>query len=541
MSLFTHARSRIRRSTALAAAVLVVAGAMTAGSAVAPSSPASAAGTASISGTVSAPDDVPASWLEGTNVYAYRIGGGSFVATTQVDSTGAYTLAGVPSGKVAVEFRPSYGTDLIAEYWDGGARIEDATPILVSDGAQIDEIDAHLEHGAWFSGTLDMAALRSAHPGNDRYTLWLTSADGREVISSYSDRLWYDTMDFSFPGLRPGTYRLAVGTHVLDGISTMTSPLSSVQFVRVGSGSAVTLAEREQLRSLALAALPLPSRISGTIGAAGLTLSGVTDVGAVRLYERDGEDWVLLPGYAQDILYQKSVAYSVALTPGEYAVGFESINRAIPAATEWWTGASTITEATWIDLASGEHRSGIDGGIVPVGSPPATRQSGPNRFATSAAVSAASFAPGVPVAYVANGWKFPDALSGAAAAGVLGGPVLLTDEESLPGVIHDELARLKPKKIVILGSEASVRKGVATSLSLYSADVQRVAGEDRFATSAAVSAATFSPGVPVAYLANGWKFPTRSPEPPRPGRSADRSCSPTARASPAPSPPNSPG
>ncbi|MUN07081.1 hypothetical protein GLX25_08110, partial [Agromyces luteolus] len=46
-----------------------------------------------------------------------------------------------------------------------------------------------------------------------------------------------------------------------------------------------------------------------------------------------------------------------------------------------------------------------------------SRISGADRYATSAAISAKSFEPGVPVVYIANGTNFPDALSGAPVAG----------------------------------------------------------------------------------------------------------------------------
>jgi putative cell wall-binding protein len=85
-----------------------------------------------------------------------------------------------------------------------------------------------------------------------------------------------------------------------------------------------------------------------------------------------------------------------------------------------------------------------------------TRLEGPDRFATSAAISAAAFAPGVPVVYLTNGHKFPDALSGAPAAGAQGAPVLLVQPDSIPAVIQAELARLRPARIVVLGADDSV-------------------------------------------------------------------------------------
>jgi putative cell wall-binding protein len=91
---------------------------------------------------------------------------------------------------------------------------------------------------------------------------------------------------------------------------------------------------------------------------------------------------------------------------------------------------------------------------------PATRLSGPDRYDTAAAISAASFKTGVPVAYVANGLSFPDALAGAAAAGAQGAPVLIVQLDGIPTPIAAELKRLKPVRIVVLGGTAVVSDAV---------------------------------------------------------------------------------
>jgi putative cell wall-binding protein/peptidoglycan hydrolase-like protein with peptidoglycan-binding domain len=135
-----------------------------------------------------------------------------------------------------------------------------------------------------------------------------------------------------------------------------------------------------------------------------------------------------------------------------------------------------------------------------------TRLAGSDRYATSAAVSA-TFAPGVDVAYIASGADFPDALAGAAAAGVTGGPVLLTRPGSLPAAVRAELTRLAPKRVVILGGEASVTDQVRTQLVDQGAPVTRLAGSNRYGTAAAVSAATNAPGVAEVFIASGADFP----------------------------------
>ena len=137
-----------------------------------------------------------------------------------------------------------------------------------------------------------------------------------------------------------------------------------------------------------------------------------------------------------------------------------------------------------------------------------TRTAGPNRYDTSAAISRTTFTPGVDVAYLASGANFPDALSGAAAAGSLGGPVLLTLPGSLPKVIAAELARLKPKSIVVLGGAPAVADTVLSAARSYtSGSVTRAAGANRFGTAAAVSESTFDTGTSVVYVANGMTFP----------------------------------
>lgn len=137
------------------------------------------------------------------------------------------------------------------------------------------------------------------------------------------------------------------------------------------------------------------------------------------------------------------------------------------------------------------------------------RLSGADRYATAAAVSRWAFGAGVPVAYVATGSSYPDALAGGPAAAKGGGPMLLTQRDQLPDATATELARLRPAKIIVLGGTSSVSASVAGRLATYATSgvVERLSGTDRYATAAAVSRATFAKGVPVVYVATGGSFP----------------------------------
>jgi putative cell wall-binding protein len=135
------------------------------------------------------------------------------------------------------------------------------------------------------------------------------------------------------------------------------------------------------------------------------------------------------------------------------------------------------------------------------------RVGGSDRYEVSSAVSAGSFAAALSDVFVASGANFPDALSGSAMAGMLHGPVLLVEKDGVPASVASELTRLAPRRIRILGGEASVSAAAATELSKYASQVVRVTGADRFEVSAEISRLSFAADAPVAYVASGAVFP----------------------------------
>jgi putative cell wall-binding protein/peptidoglycan/xylan/chitin deacetylase (PgdA/CDA1 family) len=136
------------------------------------------------------------------------------------------------------------------------------------------------------------------------------------------------------------------------------------------------------------------------------------------------------------------------------------------------------------------------------------RLAGPDRYATAAAVSRRFFGPGVAVAVVSTGVNFPDGLAAGPAAARWGGPVLLTTTTSLPASTRTELVRLRPGRIVVTGAAATVSESVLTELrGLTTGTVTRIAGADRYATAAAVSASAFPSGAALAFVATGENFP----------------------------------
>ena len=91
---------------------------------------------------------------------------------------------------------------------------------------------------------------------------------------------------------------------------------------------------------------------------------------------------------------------------------------------------------------------------------PTTRVYGFNRYATTAAISAYSFAPGIGELYIAVGTNFPDALAGGAAAGHAGSPMLIVEPWTIPPEIATEILRLDPVHITILGGPGAITLAV---------------------------------------------------------------------------------
>lgn len=151
----------------------------------------------------------------------------------------------------------------------------------------------------------------------------------------------------------------------------------------------------------------------------------------------------------------------------------------------------------------------------PSAQPSSSRIGGADRYAVAVGVSQVGNPDGatVPVVYLTSGANYPDALSAAPGAAKQGAPLLLTSPTSLPVVVADEIKRLDPATVVVVGGPASVGTQVLDQIRALpgSPSVVRLGGVDRYAASRAVVSHAFggpaAPSVPVAYIATGANFP----------------------------------
>ena len=129
----------------------------------------------------------------------------------------------------------------------------------------------------------------------------------------------------------------------------------------------------------------------------------------------------------------------------------------------------------------------------------AVRQRGEDRVATALAVTrdrdaAGNLygAPAQPSVVLASADAYADALAATALADRFGAPLLLTGRGALDPRVAAELAAHLPagSTVRLLGGDAALSPAVADAVTTGGWRVERVAGADRYATAAAVAAAT---------------------------------------------------
>lgn len=253
--------------------------------------------------------------------------------------------------------------------------------------------------------------------------------------------------------------------------------------------------------------------------------SGIGSTRAARseVSSGDGEDWMFMRWATAPVGAQTMLAFTSrgnVSSSGYSRADVNSLSFQTAGNTSSWRGkvfditAATQDEGgrlgTWFQHRSRQGASqwwDVDNvQIYTCRDAAVSRIRGADRFATSAAV-AATYPVGQDVVYLASGTDFPDALAGAALAGKQDAPVLLVREDSIPAPVAAQLNRLNPSEIVILGGTGAVSNTVRDAAADYtSGDVTRLAGANRYETSAAI-ADTYPTGISTVYVASGTDYP----------------------------------
>jgi putative cell wall-binding protein len=133
------------------------------------------------------------------------------------------------------------------------------------------------------------------------------------------------------------------------------------------------------------------------------------------------------------------------------------------------------------------------------------RITGKDRFEVAVNVSKEGWSNGSETVFLSNYLAFADALSAAPLAYKFNSPILLTRPNELNELTKNEIKRLSPSKIYIIGGSGSINENVVNELKKIIPSIERIDGVDRFEVSYNISKHFTESSN--AFVANGLKFP----------------------------------
>ncbi len=147
------------------------------------------------------------------------------------------------------------------------------------------------------------------------------------------------------------------------------------------------------------------------------------------------------------------------------------------------------------------------------------RLAGGDRYETAAEISRRAFPDRdlVDTVLLATGQDYPDALAGGPLAAREHAPLLLTPRDGLHDATRNEIARLDPERVLLLGGTSVLTSQVEAELQAMGVLVERAAGGDRFATAKAIALGSAGSSwrawntSDVVFLATGENFPDALP------------------------------
>ncbi len=117
-----------------------------------------------------------------------------------------------------------------------------------------------------------------------------------------------------------------------------------------------------------------------------------------------------------------------------------------------------------------------------------TRISGLNRFETAIKISNNYYPQGADVVYLTGGYAYTDALVMSPLTNIEDGPVLLAEKDEVNKSTIEEIKRLNPSKIYVIGGRNTISENAVDALSKeVNAEVERIQGKDRYETSLVIA------------------------------------------------------
>lgn len=461
-----------------------------------------------LSGTVTGDGGAPL----GDVIVSLRDTYGRYIDDTWCDDTGAWAFRGVAPGDYLLDFDTSYVNDwhhqsYVREYWNDAATFADADTISVDFGDVMDGLDAQLvQGGAHITGTVyDSDGVTPLHDigvgviedlgGEAIWLSWTyTDIDGTYDVGALpSGELYVDFWDDA------GVYKEMFYPAAPWGDYDELVFADPVTVPAAGTVSGID------------GVLIKPAKLFGSV--VDTQAVGIGGIDVDLWYDGGDKGWHAVhehtTGIAGDFDFTGSWC---GLLPGTYKVRFTDSTGDLGEA--WYLNSPDAQDATTFTVdAAGEYT--LDPQLLPLlsSSVDVLPIAGSNRINTAIAASQEAFPAGAGTVVIATGYNWPDALGGAALAGAVDGPVLLTDSKTLPAEVSAEVTRLGASKAYILGGTSAVSSTVENSLKtlLGATNVVRLSGSNRYVTAAIVASQTVDILGPdfdgTAFVATGANFP----------------------------------
>nr|WP_286184135.1 cell wall-binding repeat-containing protein [Clostridium sp. CCUG 7971] len=145
-----------------------------------------------------------------------------------------------------------------------------------------------------------------------------------------------------------------------------------------------------------------------------------------------------------------------------------------------------------------------------IGNIPVKKIIGTNRYDTAAKISQEAFQNKTDSVVLVNGSSYSDGLSSGPLSSVTNSSTLLTRKDKLPNETKNELKRLKPSKIYIIGGPNAIQESVVNEISnttnISKENIVRIAGDNREETSLQIAKYIQNiSDIKSLYLVNGYK------------------------------------
>lgn len=364
------------------------------------------------------------------------------------NSSGVYTIYGVPPGDYLLRFGDVYDAALSAtEYWDDEDYIRASHPVSVADGVNLSGYN-----GSLVTGGVGIERIS----GSSRYETSVAISQAGFDPSSTSTVFVVNGLTFP-DALSSGPAAALVGAPVLLVSASEIPAVVATELDRLDPDTIVIVGGTPSVSSAVETSLSLYAAVV-------LRIQGAdrfeTSRNVAQTYFADGDNRTAYLATGLDF-------------PDALAAGPAAANEFGPLILV--NGTATTLDAANQGLIQdlGFERLVITGGTPSVSSgiessaraiPSITevyRRAGTSRYDTGVKVNRASFAVADTV-FLTTGLNFPDALAGAALAGSAGlrSPIYQVPTDCVPVDVLNEINRLHPKEIILLGGLPSLSQNV---------------------------------------------------------------------------------